>query len=122
MKKLVLLSMLSVLFVACGKDGGLAAEEALQQVEEQKFYNQADSGACGLNVVSDYNSAVIECRGMSTLEEGRNCRSYFKKFLEKYPNINCEAETGYGLSKENITISYSKIQNTIDELNEILGQ
>ena len=104
MKKLLSALFLMTLLVSCG-------EEADQNTEDN-FYTQYQSGSCGLDVVSDYNSAIGHCGYGDTVSE---CVSYLEQFKSKYPGINCTAERGYGLDEEIFTITESYIDSLIEQ-------
>jgi len=113
MRKLLSVIFVMVFLVGCGssKEG----TEAAQQVESN-FYSQYESGNCGLDVVSDYNSAVGDCRRMYSRSDIEKCEDKLILFKSKYPRINCSVEEGYGLDKETFVISESYIDRLIKEV------
>ncbi|HXH32660.1 MAG TPA: hypothetical protein VNJ01_17815 [Bacteriovoracaceae bacterium] len=115
MKNLFLISIqVSVLclLVSCGKDKA-------EKKEMDKFFNQYQNGACGLDVVSDYNSMAIPCRYITTRDEIPQCRTLVQQMMSKYPGISCEAEKGSGLSKEKFTIDTAHLQAILTQLDKM---
>ena len=104
MKKLLTLLSLAMLLMSCGKGGSEAGED-------DKLYSQYLKGNCGLDVVSDYNSAVGKCSYGNTVTV---CVSYLEEFKAKYPGISCSANRGYGLDEEIVLITEDYIDGLID--------
>jgi hypothetical protein len=99
MKKIVLFIGLLTLF-SCGKTEEQKQEEAISQA-----LTQSTSGACGIKVVSDYNSVALASQSVYSNSDIYNAQDLARKFLNKYPGVNCVATTGYGLTEKNITIN-----------------
>jgi ABC-type glycerol-3-phosphate transport system substrate-binding protein len=97
---LIALAILSSL-VSCGKNDGSKSTAS----STDTLLTQYKSGNCGLDVISDYNSVVIKAKGIYTNSDLVAAQDLAKQFLAKYPDINCSAETGYGLQKTTITIT-----------------
>ena len=108
MKKLLLLALTIGLISGCNSED--------QQEEAQRtFLTQSKSGNCGLDVVSDYNSAVLDCKYMRTRVDINECVSKLNRFKAKYPGVNCTAKRGYGLDKETFTITTSHINALLSD-------
>ena len=94
-KKVLSLFVFVILFlISCGKKEG----ESWFGVNSASQFKSVN---CGYDVISDYNSVALACGYRS---EGE-CDSYIKRFLEKYPGINCEARSGTGLDEKTVRIS-----------------
>lgn len=105
MKKILLLALTIGLFTACTSED--------QNEAENNFLTQSKSGNCGLDVVSDYNSAILDCKYMRSRSDINECVSKLNRFKTKYPGVNCSAERGYGLDKETFTITTSHINGLL---------
>lgn len=95
MKQLLSALVLLAIFVACGSSDP---------------ETNSESGNCGTQVVSDYNSMVTECSYMTSRNDLQSCQSKLDTFKGKYPNINCEASGYDGQTK---TITAGHIDNLI---------
>ena len=115
---LILQITLLLSLASCGKsDSEKAADQANADID--KFSNQYLSGECGLNIVSDYNSMVIECGYMLSRTDIEDCESKIVQFKEKYPGINCTAEEGYGLDTETININEQHLNSILNEVQNL---
>jgi hypothetical protein len=100
---------------ACGggDDGGGGAGDAPTDTSSNYL-----GGACGSKVISDFNNIPLRCKYADEVKELRECKNTAQSFLNKYPNISCEAEQLDSNSVDNrsITIKASDIQSLIDSL------
>lgn len=108
MKKLLLAALSLLVLASCGS-----------KTEEDDFFDQYQSGACGLDVVADYNSMVLECKHMRDRSDLYECESKAEQFDNKYHGISCKAERGYGLDKETIYIEQSSIDELLNGLKDL---
>ena len=96
MKKLLLLIVFSCSFmIGCGSENDPRTNSV--------------GGACGFEVVSDYNNVALACSYKSV----SSCESKAQSFLNKYPNISCQAEkpNDHSVDPDTFTITPSEIRN-----------
>lgn len=87
----LLASVLALVFAtACGKES-----------------KEKDSGACGGELLSDYNSIVMACN----YDDESKCSLNKDKFLAKYSEVNCTAESGSGLDRKEVQVTRSLVQS-----------
>ena len=65
-------------------------------------------GACGIDVVGDYNTIVHNCQMESLNATGYNCDDSINSFLNKYPGINCTAEKSDPNSVDNQVVQVNE--------------
>ncbi|HAZ11246.1 MAG: hypothetical protein A2X86_08260 [Bdellovibrionales bacterium GWA2_49_15] len=96
-------------------------DQALEQqrAEAEQLHSQFTSGNCGVDVVSDYNSMVVDCKSMYSRSDIEDCENKVVKFNSKYPGINCKAERGSGLDKETFYITESDIKALLKEVQNL---
>ncbi|TNF02584.1 MAG: hypothetical protein EP326_03030, partial [Deltaproteobacteria bacterium] len=80
MKNVVGVILLMFALVSCKGSGGGSGDDS-----QNAFYNQYQSGACGLEVVSDYNSAIMKCKYMFDRDDISECQSKLLLFKSNYP-------------------------------------
>ena len=99
MKKLLLLIVFScLLIIGCGNDDSVG-------------------GACGLEVVGDYNEVVLACQWMNSDKDVNSCKSKAQSFLNKYPNINCQVEkpNDHSVDPDTVTITPEEFKEIINK-------
>ncbi|MCT4642150.1 MAG: hypothetical protein N4A33_07595 [Bacteriovoracaceae bacterium] len=111
MKKLLLCVLPMLLFISCGANK--------EETSEDNFYSQSVGGNCGLDVVSDYNSMALQCRSMYSTSDVDECENKIIQLMDKYPGIDCKAERGYGLDKEEFYITESNLQSLLEEVQNL---
>lgn len=82
--KYLLATLVLSSFTACG-----GKSEPAPEVGPLK---QKD-GPCGSTVIDDYNSVAISCSMVVTTERYNECRTKADDLMEKYPELNCTAES-----------------------------
>lgn len=117
MKKLLLLSVFSYsLMVGCeSNDAG--GTDSVGGSNGTDARTNSVSGYCGFKVVSDYNKVVLSCRHMTSDKDIDSCKSKAQSFLDKYPNINCQAGKPNDASVDPDTVTI-----TSDEFKEIINK
>ena len=101
------MALLSLLSCGKNKSGGD------DTVDTNSFYTQYLTGECGLDVISDYNSAVMKCEYVMDHSDSMECESKLTEFLNKYPGISCTAQTGYGMNERTILIDEAYIESIL---------
>lgn len=105
------------MLISCGEDKKPRSSYSFDTLDTND--GQFQTGACGGDIISDYNSVVSACRrvtlwNFSTPAEReeikRECNSKIDFFLKKYPGINCQAQEGYGLDKKDVTVTEARVK------------
>lgn len=112
--KFLLILLVGISIVSCGKSNSSEADQA-----ENEFFNLANGGDCGLNVVNDYENVALSCERMRTDIDLLDCRVRLTQFIEKYPNINCR-EGSYGRNNGDFYITETDLRNTIRDIDASL--
>ena len=115
-KILLMMILFSSALVSCGGDGARSSD--LERSEEE-FNSQFLEGDCGLDVVSDYNSMVLECQNIYSESDLVDCENKVDMMISKYPNINCSATKGYGLDEEKFQITEQLLFDLKEELEKL---
>ncbi len=114
MKNLIVMIFIFLSLFGC--EGESSGDDYVVQSTLMPTNNNYKSGSCGSNVISDYNSAVGDCKFIRTNADAIKCENMFNKFRNKYPGINCNAESGFGLNKKKVKITTSYIEGIINAL------
>ncbi len=117
LKKIGIVSCLLV-FTACGKDGDGSGSSESWSGYSPGSTNSSNGGACGSEVISDYNTYVLRCKYMTTTSDARNCKSTAQSLLSKYPNLNCTASqsSSSSINSTTVRVTASSVQSVIDQL------
>jgi len=107
MKKVLTIALMALLFVSCESEDG-SAEQAMND-----FQYQSTSGACGYEVVSNYNSSVLDCMTILDRSDIYECQESLQSFKNQYPGINCQVENLE--NGETFTITESYINSLLDQ-------
>lgn len=110
-----ILSLCFVL-VSCSEDELRSTSYLSENIDQS---NQSKSGNCGTNVISDYNSAILECKYTYSRSDIDDCLAKLNKFKSKYPEINCSAEKGFGLDRETFRVTGFHIDQLITEFSNL---
>lgn len=112
MKSFITLFLL-LLMASCGKTEAQKQKEAFQ-----KYTGQYKSGACGTDIIIDYDNMALTCGYVSTASEVSSCKSSISNFIAKYPGINCKAKETSGEQRE-VTVTQADLQGYLDKLNAL---
>jgi len=77
-----------------------------------KSDENTNGGNCDIDVVSDYNTMIHNCR---MAKSSSTCNSSVNSFLNKYPGINCKAEKSdpYSVDNQIVLITESYVQTLL---------
>lgn len=116
MKQGILVLLLLYTFTSCGAD-----EDSNDNIEESldRVMQRSELGNCGLEVVNDYNAAYATCLEAKSRDDIYDCETGFENFRTRYPNINCNAQVGYGIDRETVTIKRADIDEMIEVIRNL---
>jgi len=81
-------ALLACTLVACGKKDAPSSASSEAAIVTPAANNYL-SGACGSQVVSDYNSMQAQCKSTDTSDKVEACRTQATAFLQTYPGVSC---------------------------------
>ncbi len=83
---------LMIIIASCGPRSG-----AGEDLEKDEFQGQYLVGTCGLDVVYEFNKAVLECPKVMNRFQAIRCDIKLSQFENQFTGINCTAIKDYRL-------------------------
>ena len=110
----------ALLLSACGSGPGKepAASSGAGNAEAEAPVDPGNyrGGNCGAKVVSDYNVVVTSCTAMRSHAEAAHCKQQAKAFLQRYPNISCQAKKFNPDEDRIVAVRSLELQKVVDGL------